>query len=129
MSLTRLFALMVLTGIVLAGCTGNAPRTLTEKDAGKIIELQQGDTLLVALEGNMTTGYTWLMQPANHPLLEQVGEPQVTPSSQLIGAGGVIALRFKAVNSGQAALRLVYARPWETDVLPEKTFEVTVVVK
>lgn len=58
-----------------------------------------------------------------------MGEIEVTPESDQLGAPGKIVLQFKAVAQGQTLLRLDYKRVWETDVAPEKSFEVTVVVK
>ena len=125
----KILAALALVLSILIACNGSAPVSLSEKDAGKSMELKQGDILIITLEGNPTTGYTWMMQPVDHPLLEQVGEPQVTPASDLLGAPGVMALRFKAVQPGQANLKLVYARPWEADTPPEKTFEVSLTVR
>jgi len=41
----------------------------------------------------------------------------------------LITLKFKAVSQGQVLLHLDYKQPWENEVAPEKTYEVTVVVK
>ena len=101
--------------------------TLTEADAGKIIDLKQGDILTVTLEGNITTGYNWEMLPQSPAILQQIGEPEAVPDSKAPGAGGKITFKFQAVKTGQAGLKLIYHRSFETDVPPEKTFEVTIV--
>jgi predicted secreted protein len=46
-----------------------------------------------------------------------------------MGAGGTQALRFTAKSAGKVELKLGYARPWEKDMAPAKTFVVTVVVR
>ena len=91
--------------------------------------MKTGDTLLIELDGNITTGFNWIPAPQDPALLDQVGENEVTPASDLPGAPGKILLQFKAVAQGQTLLHLDYKRSWETNVTPEKTFEVTVVVK
>jgi inhibitor of cysteine peptidase len=101
---------------------------VTEQDAGKTFHLDIGQTLVVTLEGNPTTGYMWEMQPTDKAILVGVGDPEVKPESNLMGAGGKISLTFKAESEGQQILKLVYHRPWEKDVSPEKTFEVSVTV-
>jgi len=103
--------------------------TLTDQDAGKAITLKVGDTLLVSLEGNITTGYTWEMVAADTAILAQQGDAAYAPESNLVGAPGLIRLTFKATAAGHQALNLVYHRPWEKDVKPLKTiaFDVTVV--
>ena len=102
---------------------------VTEQEAGKTITLKTGETLAIELDGNITTGFDWIPAPQDPALLEQVGKPEVTPESDLPGAPGKIVLQFKAVAQGQTLLHLDYKRSWETDVAPEKTFEVAVVVK
>jgi predicted secreted protein len=133
MAMKTIFSIlfMVLLAAGLAGCSSNAGETVTvtEGQAGQTVELQVGDTLVVALPGNLTTGYNWYPAPQDPPLLEQVGEPQATPASSALGAPATIALQFRAVGIGQTTLRLDYQRGWEEDVNPESSFEVTVVVR
>jgi len=124
------FLILVLMLGILAACRSAAPEpvTITEENAGETIELKKGDTLIIALDGNITTGFNWIPAPQDPVLLEQVGDVEVTPISDAIGAPGKIVLQFTAIAEGQAILHLDYRRSWE-DVAPEKTFEVTIVVK
>jgi inhibitor of cysteine peptidase len=46
-----------------------------------------------------------------------------------VGAAGRHIFSWKAAAAGTGELKLVYTRPWEKGVTPEKTFAVTVVVK
>ena len=101
---------------------------LTAGDAGKLINLQIGQTLGITLAGNPSTGYTWEMEPVEQPILSQVGEPVIQPSSNLIGAPALLSFTFKADANGTQLLRLIYHRPWEKDVPPVNSFDVTVVV-
>jgi inhibitor of cysteine peptidase len=102
---------------------------LTEDDNSRSIELDSGQKLSISLEGNPTTGYTWEVESPDSGPLEQLGEPEFEASSEAIGAGGRITLHFQATSPGETSLRLVYHRPWEQGVPPEKTFEVKVSVK
>jgi inhibitor of cysteine peptidase len=103
--------------------------TLTEADAAKTIELQKGSQLVVTLDGNITTGFNWEALPQTPAVLKQLGEPETAPDSSALGAGGKISLKFQAVQTGRAVLTLIFHRSFEKDVPPEKTFEVTIVVK
>jgi inhibitor of cysteine peptidase len=130
-----LFTVAVVLGLALGTCTLRAPKppatasfTVTEKDVGATIEMNSADELVVALQGNPGTGYAWEVLPADVAVLEQVGEWEFEPQSNLAGAPGTMTLRFRAVEAGQQVLQLVYRRPWETDVPPLDTFEVTVIV-
>ncbi len=124
-----LIFLVILLPLSACGPSGSKTRILTANDAGKTVELNTGDTLAVELEGNPTTGYVWEVEAVDSAVLKQTGESEFKPESDSTGAGGVEILRFEAVASGQTALKLVYHRPWEEDVSPEETFEVTIVVK
>jgi len=102
---------------------------LNEEDTGSTAELRVGDTMEVVLDGNPTTGFSWETAAVDASVLKQLGEPGFEPYTNLIGSGGKFTFRFEAVASGQTLLRLIYHRPWETEVPPEKTFKVTVVVQ
>ncbi len=107
----------------------DATSSIGAGDSGKTITLSQGDTLIVTLDGNTTTGYNWLMQTMDPAILKQVGEPAYTPESDQVGAPGKISLTFQAIKTGQAKLILNYMRSFEKEIAPLKTFEVSVVVE
>jgi predicted secreted protein len=46
-----------------------------------------------------------------------------------VGSGGTFIFTFEAAAPGEAALRLIYRRPFEKKAAPAEIFEVTVVVK
>jgi inhibitor of cysteine peptidase len=100
--------------------------TLTEADRGKTIKLAVGQTASLSLEGNATTGFQWSVEKLEGDAIRQDGEAEYllkkhTPG--LVGVGGVYVFHFSAVKSGKALLKLIYARPWEKNTPPAKTFE------
>jgi inhibitor of cysteine peptidase len=106
--------------------------TLSEAYNNQTIPLNAGDTLVVRLAANPSTGYTWEVKELDTAMLEQVGEPVFESADtppDLVGAGGTLVLTFKVLQSGTTALTLIYHRPWETDVEPIQTFSVTLTVK
>jgi len=126
------FALMIFVlflGSAAACQSSDKSITISEQDAGKTITLKIGDTLIIELDGNITTGFNWFPAPQNPPLLTRMGVPEATPESDLIGAPGKIVLKFQAIAKGQTLLHLDYKSEWESNVPAEKSFEVTVVVK
>jgi inhibitor of cysteine peptidase len=130
LSLTALLILLV----ALAMATACSPRQqevmATIDDNGREKQLKKGQTLVVTLEGNPTTGYSWeVAEPLDEQVLRLTGEPEFKAESDLVGAGGVQILRFEAVNAGQITLKLVYHRPWEKDVEPLETYSLQVVVR
>jgi inhibitor of cysteine peptidase len=129
----NLVALLTLL-VALTLATGCSPQQqevkVTIDDAGREMQLRKGQTLVVTLEGNPTTGYSWeVAEPLDEQVLRQVGEAEFKTESDLVGAGGVQILRFEAVNAGQTTLKLVYHRPWEKDVEPLETYSIQVVVQ
>jgi predicted secreted protein len=104
-----------------------------EDNDGSQVELEQGQILVVTLESNPTTGYSWEVVETQESILEQMGDAEFKPSQTgeppLVGAGGWEIFRFKAISAGQMTLQLVYRRPWEEGVEPIKTFSIQVVVK
>lgn len=129
------FAVTILLAISFfaAGCTPANEVSANLGDEGKQIELLQGQTLLVKLESNITTGYSWEVTQAPGPVLQQQGEAEYqqpdTGKTPLVGAGGTQIFRFKASAPGQVTLNMAYRRPWETGVAPAKTFTLKVTVK
>ena len=118
-----------LDAVWLCVSVSGAPVSLSEGDSGSTVELRAGDTMEVVLDGNPTTGFEWETTDVDASVLNQLGDPGFEPDTNLMGSGGKFTFRFEAVASGQTLLKLVYHRPWETDVPPEKTFEVTVTVQ
>lgn len=128
------FVLLVVGLFVLmavSGCGAKQIQTGAE-DQGRTVELAAGETLLVTLESNPTTGYSWQVSEVDEAVLKRKGEPeykQRAGSEGLVGAGGAETFRFEAAGAGRTTLTLVYARPWEQDVPPVETYSIVVVVK
>ena len=126
----KFLPILLVTGLVL--CSGCAPMqtVLSEADNGKQVSLPAGSQLSLRLPGNPTTGYTWEVQAVDASILQQLGEPGYqSDRPQLVGSGGTLTLNFKALKPGTTRLLLVYHRPFEANVAPLKTFDVTVTVK
>jgi inhibitor of cysteine peptidase len=114
------------TAVPTTPATPTQPKevTVTEADNGKTRQLAPGDTLIVMLKGNPTTGYTWSTTGTVPAFLKQEGEPQFSADSTLVGAPGVMVTRFRVTATGKESLKMVYARPFEKNVKPAATFSV-----
>lgn len=120
-----LFVILLLSG----GCSV-AQVQLDASSNGSQKELARGQTVVVALDSNPTTGYSWAVSEVDQNVLRQVGDPSYqSANTNLTGAGGVETFRFEAANAGLTTLKLVYRRPWETNIAPIKTFTVQVAVR
>ena len=100
---------------------------LTEENNGGLAELGKDQVLIITLESNPSTGYSWEVAEMDEDLLRQVGETEFEQMSPLLGAPEKQILRFKAVDAGQSTLKLVYHRCWEKGVEPANEFSLQVV--
>lgn len=105
---------------------------LGAEDDGSVIELSAGRALVVTLESNPTTGYSWEVSEVDESVLVQMGEPEfkeaATEGEQVVGAGGTETFYFASA-AGETTLTLVYHKPWEEDVDPLEIFSVEVIVR
>jgi len=127
----RIWILVALAGLLFSmnGCVSGQVR-LSSSDSGKTIDIKTGGSIVVELNGNPTTGYTWEAKDLDTRMLKQEGETEFKSSNPgLIGAGGTLTLTFKTLMAGKTTLELVYHRPWEKNVEPQSTYSVSVNIK
>lgn len=120
--------------MVLCSCAwliGPRHYELTEKDSGRTLHLDRGDTFTVQLVSNPTTGYLWQFgtPPYDEAVMILRGDRYIQPGEQLCGGPGKRSLTFLAEGSGRTGLRLVYVRPWEKNQQPAREFNLMVIVK
>jgi len=104
---------------------------LGEDANGKTIPVEAGKAILVKLAGNPTTGYQWSLSKLDGEAIEMVGKPDYVADKhprKMVGSGGTYVFTFRALKPGKATLTLAYARPWEKNTPPIKTFTLTVEV-
>jgi inhibitor of cysteine peptidase len=103
---------------------------LTERDSGTDIDLTANTLLIVKLNSNPSTGYSWTVTGDPSPLkLQKTSFRKNTNKSGAVGASGIATIQLSASSSGIATLTLVYRRSWEYNVPPMKTFTVRVNVR
>ncbi len=97
------------------------------------VTMAVGQTLVVALRGNATTGYNWdVTDWGDGKVIKYSGQSEYkVDRTDLMGSPGTHRFRFSAVGPGTVELRLRYARPWEKENADAKsvTIEVTVTAK
>ena len=104
-----------------------SPTYANESNNNTTISVTTGRFLVITLEGNPTTGYTWeVTEPLDELVLRQAGGIVNVPESDLMGAPSKQIATFEVVGAGDATIKMVYHRPWETDVEPVDTFTLNV---
>ena len=97
---------------------------------GKAVELARGAHLVVALEGNPSTGFDWKATEALPAQLTAESDSlESTAASGVVGAGGLRVFTYTTTAAGTGVLDLEYVRAWEKGVPPQHTFRLTVIVK
>ena len=96
---------------------------VTAADDGREIELTEGQTLVVRLRANPSTGFGWqVLEPEGGEILRQTDDAEFQPDSALLGAPATQILRFEPVQEGDTTLKLEYRRPWGPAAEPALEF-------
>jgi predicted secreted protein len=127
----RSFLYALLAAVVFCRMVSAAELRLTEFDQDRAYILHRGDTLLILLPSNRTTGYGWDYLSSTAGLLKQEGKMvyQQTKSAEgMVGSGGAEIWKFNVVKKGKTSLCFSYLRPWERSIAPVKknTWNITV---
>lgn len=102
---------------------------VTEDDAGKTIRAEEGQSVLLMLPANGTTGYSWKVTRTSRTL--GYGKYRYIGSNTgAIGAGGMARFTWKTTGplpmKGSHEITLEYRRPWEDASTPAaRTFKFT----
>jgi len=113
--------------------SGGDSLILGEVDAGREVQIP-GDTMLVIeLESNPATGYTWEVVDLNSQVLKLTdnvlstsNKTSLKSNTPLLGASQTQVLRFAGLRAGTSKVELVYHRAWEQNAVPLKTYSVSV---
>lgn len=128
---------MALGAAMLVGCGSGestedgSPATIkvTPPASGAVtVEARVGDTIVVSLEANMTTGYEWTFAGGDTFTIEKSEYVPDPNPEELVGVGGTQVVTLKVTEVGESELRGTYARSWETPS-PDTGPDVTVAVK
>jgi len=96
--------------------------TLTESDNGKTVEARVGQTILLRLPGNPTTGYRWALDGGGSGVQMEEGDHR--PWSNAPGSGGETSWSITPTAQGTAEVKLKLWRQWEGDASIRKRFTV-----
>lgn len=123
-----LVSLALSLALTLAACDRGV--RVDDEDYGTTVKVASGETLIVRLGSNRTTGYGWRVRDLPD-CLAQDGEPEYESKGApgMMGAPGEETWRFTAGDAGEGALVLEYVRSWEEEQPPANLYEINVVVE
>ncbi len=123
--------IIIFSLLLLCSCRDTVELGFNAK--GSSIELEKGDKIIILLDSNPTTGYSWTPgKEIDTTVVSLVSSEyiQTEKEKELVCAGGSEVFTFEAKNSGQTQIILNYQRPWEeTELKDELIFNIYVTVK
>jgi inhibitor of cysteine peptidase len=132
--ITVLIICLILATLPMAICAksdiGSQQKVISETDNRNTIYIKEGQTFIMKLRENPSTGYSWqlslndglnLLWDKYHPWDSSGGS-----GSLVIGAGGFHLWKIKAMSDGQATA--IYKRPWLPETGTEQSFTLNIKV-
>lgn len=101
------------------------PSLFPKNDLGKDF-VTEGKSLVINLDSNPTTGYSWSFDISDENVICFV-KSEYTETGVGLGAGGRNSFRFVGLSEGTAKINFTYSRQWTEDPAANTAqFEVTV---
>lgn len=138
--------LLLLAFFALSACAGlfDSARIHTLKMDDEGAACRVGDTIVISLDSNPTTGYDWTPVSYNSAILKLEGRTfakrsrfmrkakniisaEALDAETLVGAPGATEISFVAVHPGESQICLEYSRPWEGKATSQALFKIRVV--
>ena len=126
----KCFFLSLTFMLILFGCDKEQTNSNATANADQTLTTKVGTDIVVRLESNPTTGYSWRTAEFEPGIIELVSneyQPYNT-AGNIVGSGGTEIWTFKAIKKGKITITFEYVRPWEKDIPPikEETYIVEV---
>ncbi|MEI6708929.1 MAG: protease inhibitor I42 family protein [Methylococcales bacterium] len=133
--------LLLFVALLLAACGATKfvaqvqTIVLTEQDKDKPLTVSVGDSFVIRLNENPTTGYVWAIDVQTELLVLQRSDyvsdaqPNTHGAVHIVGGGGKRSFTFVAPKSGVATLKLKHWRSWEGDASIVDTFSILVQIE
>jgi inhibitor of cysteine peptidase len=117
--------------LLALGCTCGvafAENVYTSSDSGKTLTVSMGETFIVKLPENPSTGYSWNLTAGSG--LEVISDQYVPDSAsrQIVGSGGYHTWTILASSPGTSAVSGIYKRPWEPASASDERFTLNIIV-
>ena len=103
--------------------------TITANETVSNLSAPIGETILISLKENPTTGYTWNV--TNSSGLELIADTYEMEKVKegIVGAGGVHSWILKTTEIGNQTFSGIYKHSWEADSKEDQTYKLDVTVR
>jgi inhibitor of cysteine peptidase len=97
----------------------------------KQIEISKGDTLVITLVSNASTGFSWneAATISDASVLKQASHQNIAAPSDKVGAAGTEQWKLDSLKTGTTSVHLEYGRPWAGGEKAVWTVDIAVTVK
>lgn len=102
--------------------------TLTEAQNGGTFTVRLGDSIVITLSENPSSGFRWSADSLDETLLALDGH-DYHPGGAGVGSGGTVVWRLHGKKEGQTRLALKKVRSWEAGSEPAGQFAVSLEIK
>lgn len=103
--------------------------SINQDSADQRIDVSVGDSIVVTLPENPTTGFRWILNTDLSPVAELRSDAFDQGGREMFGAPGSRRFTFVVAQAGEANLGLENRQEWEPDASAAKTFSITVVAR
>lgn len=124
-SKVRYTIVIMILSLVLCGCAGAARLTFSENDNGKTVFASAGDSIILTLYENPSTGYRWDMETSGG--LIPISNYYTPSGTGRIGAQGTHVWYFIVKDTGTAVISGTYRRPWMPVTDNEQKFVLNII--
>jgi len=107
------------------------PGVLTMSDNNRSFDVRQGEVIVVKLDSNHSSGFSWALAEDLGAVVKQEGKPVYARNTSKTGkilSGGSETWRFRTTGSGRETVKLEYRRSWERN-FPDRTFRFNLTVR
>lgn len=105
---------------------------LNDGDNGKTVKVAVDGTVILSLESNPTTGFSWTgVDKVDKDILklERNDYKQNASPGGMVGVGGRTTIVYRALKKGKAKIDFTYMQPWNPDSKFNTNYSVTVEVE
>jgi inhibitor of cysteine peptidase len=121
-------AIITIVDVTRDGDVAPASVSLAAADDGRNVRVALDGSIVVRLESNPSTGYSWAVDTVDETILTLEIDTYTAATGGAVGQGGMQELQFRAAGTGQSDVVLKYWRPWEGDASIVERFSIAVTV-
>jgi inhibitor of cysteine peptidase len=98
-------------------------------DTEKVVEVNLGDSIVISLPENVTTGYRWSVDLLDEHTVDLQDSQSTLQHRSDVGRGSSRTFVFRAERCGVTAIRFLLRRSWEPEESAVDEFTMTIQVQ